>query len=425
MLRAGCGAAGTLPEPSARQRRHEGIESPAMRSLPGLIPLAAAVASCSSPPSTAGYRDDADFLRAHTPTIEIASGTGAFLVCPELQGRVMTAAVALSGAGTGFVNRDAVAAPDWSGAFANFGGVERFWIGPESGPSAFFFAPGQAHTRENWRVPEGLNRGAFAVTERSATRVVLEREITLANLSGARFPMHVRRALDAPAAAEISAALGGQASGVNLPHVAFRSRTTVTNRGDGAWTQAGGLPCIWILGMFAPGPRAWAIAPFGPTPDPDGGPAVRADYFGQVPPERFKMGTNFALFRADAQQVGKIGVLRNRAADRLGAWDPDSRILTVVKFGPLERDRPYMSEHWGETLPAPYYGDVVNSYNHGGPEPFFELETSSRALALPAGGAHTHESLTIQVRVESDAMLDALLRSALGVDPAEFRRLAD
>jgi hypothetical protein len=383
------------------------------------------LASCSNPPSASGYHDEASFLHARTPTIEIASGTGAFLVCPELQGRVMTAAVTRAGAGTGFVNRDAVAAPDWSGAFANFGGVERFWIGPESGPSAFFFAPGLTHTRENWRVPDGINRGAFTVTERNATGIVLERELTLTNLMGARFSMHVRRALDAPTAAEVSAALGGQAGGFDLPHVAFRSRTTVTNRGEVEWTQAGGLPCIWILGMFAPGPRAWAIAPFGATPDPDGGPAVRADYFGQVPPDRFKLGTNFALFRADARQVGKIGVLRNRAADRVGAWDFDSRILTVVKFGPVERDRPYMSEHWGETLPDPFYGDVVNSYNHGGPEPFFELETSSRALALPAGGAHTHASLTIQVYVASDAILDALLRSALGVDPAEFRRLAE
>lgn len=387
-----------------------------------LLTLAPAVAACSSAPS---FRGDADFLADHVATHEIASGTGAFLVCPDLQGRVMTAAVEPDGASLGFVNRAAVAAPDWDGAFANFGGAERFWIGPESGPYAFFFAPGQAHVRENWRVPPGLNQGAFDVVEQGPHGLTLQREITLTNLRGTVFQMRVRRAIEAPSEAEVVAALGGRGGTLNAPWTAFRSRTTVTNLGPTRWTRDGGLPCIWILGMFAPGARTWAIAPFGPAADPDGGPPVRADYFGQVPPDRFKLGSNFALFRADAQQVGKIGVLRNRAVDRVAAWDPDTRILTLITFGPVDRGAPYLSESWGTDLPDPYYGDVVNSYNHGGPEPFYELETSSRALELAPNAAHAHESLTIHVQVPTDAMLDALLKTALGVDAAEFRRLAE
>lgn len=393
-----------------------------MRSAPFLLTLLPALAACSS--TTASFRSDAEFLREHTPTIEIASGTGSFLVCPELQGRVMSTAVSADGRSLGFVNRPMISAPDLNGAFANYGGVERFWIGPESGPFAFFFDRGQEHTRDNWHTPAGLNLGAFDIVKQDASAVTLERPVTLMNLKGTVMQMRVRRELQAAQAGEVAAALGGGGTGMNLPWTGFISRTTVTNAGAAAWTKEGGLPCIWNVGMFAPGARTWAIAPFGPNADPDGGPAVRADYFGQVPPERFRMGSNFALFRADAAEVGKIGVLRNRATDRVASWNPDTRIFTLVKFGPIHANSPYLSEHWGLELPDPYYGDVVNVYNHGGPEQFYELESSSRALSLAPGASHTHQSLTIQLMVEDDAVLDALLRSALGIDPAEFRALA-
>lgn len=392
-----------------------------MRSSPFLLTLLPALAACSS--NATSYGSDADFLREHTPVIEIVSGTGSFLVCPELQGRVMTSAVGAGASSLGFVNRPAIENPDPNAAFANYGGIERFWIGPESGPYAIFFDRGQEHTRENWHTPSGLNRGAFDVIKQDAGAVALERLVTLMNLKGTVLQMKVRRELQAAQPGEVAAALGGEA-GRGAAWTGFLSRTTVTNTGDAAWTAEGGLPCIWILGMFAPGPNAWAIAPFGPTADPDGGPAVRSDYFGPVPPERFRMGSNFAIFRADSAEVGKIGVLRNRATDRVASWDPDARIFTLVQFGPVHANAPYLSEHWGADLPDPYYGDVANVYNHGGPEQFYELESSSRALALAPGASYTHQSLTIQILVTSDAQLDALLRAALGLDPAEFRGLA-
>jgi len=393
-----------------------------MRLSPFLLTLTPALAACSS--ASNNYRGDADFLASHTPTVEIASGTGSFVVCPALQGRVMTSSVGSGGASLGFVNRAMIESPDLNGAFANYGGLERFWVGPESGPYAFFFDRGQEHTRDNWHVPAGLNLGPFEIVKQEDAAVTLERLVTLMNLKGTVMRMKVRREIAAPAPAKVAAALGGSAAGMELSWTGFQSRTTLTNAGEEAWTKEGGLPCIWNVGMFAPGPRAWAIAPFGPKPDPDGGPAVRADYFGQVPPERFKMGSNFALLRADSLEVGKMGVLRNRAVDRLGSWDPDTRILTIVKFGPIDANAPYLSEHWGIELPDPYYGDVSNVYNNGGPDLFYELETSSRALALAPGDSHTHESLTLQLLVPDDATLDTLLRAALGVDPAEFRSLA-
>lgn len=345
------------------------------------------------------------------------------MVATDLQGRVMTAATDENGPSLGYVNRDALVHVETGGPFANYGGAERFWIGPESGPYAFFFEAGMPHERELWRVPLGLNEGAFRVTGTDEKRIRMERDLELRNIAGGEFRMRVTREVDVPFPAEVRAAMGGVALAGHW--TAYRSRTTVVNTGPRAWTKEEGLPCIWVLGMFRPGEETWVIAPFRTdTFDPDGGPAVRSDYFGAVPRDRFRLGTNFALFKADAAQVGKIGVLRNRAVDRIAAWDPETRIFTLLVFSPIDRSAPYMSEHWGTTLPDPYYGDVVNAYNHGGPEPFFELETSSPALGLAPGASHTHVVMTIHARLDDDATLARILRSALGVGPDEFAQLS-
>jgi hypothetical protein len=76
-----------------------------------------------------------------------------------------------------------------------------------------------------------------------------------------------------------------------------------------------------------------------------------------------------------------------------------------------------MWEHQKE----PYAGDVVNSYNDGPTAPgkpalggFYELETSSPALALApkATAEHTHRTLHF---VGEKASLNAIAEAALGV----------
>jgi hypothetical protein len=205
----------------------------------------------------------------------------------------------------------------------------------------------------------------------------------------------------------------------------WSTETVVVNVGDTPWTRDGGLPCVWVIGMFAPGDDAWVIAPFRPDhADPDGGPPVRADHFGEVPEDRFRIGDGFAVFRADARAEGKIGVLRDRARDRIAAWDPDTGVLTVVFFGPIDREAPYLSEQWGESLETPYYGDVANAYNSGA-EPFFELESSSPALELEPGGRHLHRHVTLHFRPEGGVALETLVRGALGLAWQDVQDLID
>ena len=69
----------------------------------------------------------------------------------------------------------------------------------------------------------------------------------------------------------------------------------------------------------------------------------------------------------------------------------------------------------------PFGGDVVNSYNDGPSQPggtqlgkFYELESSSPALALKPGQTATHRHLTIHFTGE-EAKLNLLSKAVLGV----------
>ena len=87
---------------------------------------------------------------------------------------------------------------------------------------------------------------------------------------------------------------------------------------------------------------------------------------------------------------------------------------------------PYVNSMW-EIQRDPYKGDVVNSYNDGPPAPgkpalgpFYELETSSPALALPPGDRYTHVHRTFHL-VGPEAELDAIAKATLGVSVAELK----
>ena len=150
---------------------------------------------------------------------------------------------------------------------------------------------------------------------------------------------------------------------------------------------------------------------------------MRGEYFGELDEKRLRIADDFAIFRTDGKYRSKIGILRNRARNVMGAYDPKTKVLTVVQFGPIDENADYVDERW-VTEGDPFYGDVINSYNHSGPEPFFELESSSPALALAPGESHAHESTTMQFRFADEAQLAAAVRTALGLDWAEVKKLA-
>ncbi len=376
--------------------------------------------SCAAPfMDESTLAEDKAFLLEHAGAHELSSGDGWVLVSPDLQGRVMTSGLEADEAGFGFVHRDLIEDPPEQANFYNYGGEERFWFGPEGGPYALFFGDSEERDFAHWQVPAALNEGAFELISREPDRIRMRRSMRLRNAVGSWFETEVERSVEVPLEQEVAQWIGGLPEGVEW--VGFRSRNRVRNTGARAWARETGLPCIWILSMFSPGERTWVIAPF--RPQGEGAP-LRSDYFGEVPPERLRYAEDFALFRADSALRSKIGTLRDRALPVAGAYDPDRKLLTLVRFGPIDYTAPYVDESWPVDQADPYYGDVMNSYNHGGPEPFYEIESSSPALELAPGQAYEHEHLTVHLRFADDADLAKAVEQALGVDWEQVRALA-
>jgi hypothetical protein len=98
-------------------------------------------------------------------------------------------------------------------------------------------------------------------------------------------------------------------------------------------------------------------------------------------------------------------------------------MLTLVKFD-LDPAGKYLSSKW-EQHEDPYSGDVFNAYNDGPLEggsqlgPFYELESSSPAVALAPGESLRHRHLTVHITGSED-QLSRVASAVLGVSLQEM-----
>jgi len=376
---------------------------------------------------TSSYADDLAFLRKHTDIVELtAPGKARVAVAPKYQGRVMTST--LDGESSfGWLNAKFIAAGAVDERFNNYGGEDRFWLGPEAGQFGLWFAPGEPFDTAHWKTPAGFDRGGFAITSQGRHSLATASQFDVSNASGTTFRCAVKRTISALDDEQAAEHLGvPMPSGVRM--VAFESANTLVNAGPDAWTRKGGLLSIWTLGQFKPLPRGKVIVPFRPGDEKDLGPRAMTDYFCKLPPERGRLGDDCLLFSCDGQFRSKIGISPRRAKRVLGSFDPDAKVLTIVQFNlpSAAAKLPYVNSLW-ETQKDPFAGDVVNSYNDGEEYPgagqfgpFYEIETSSPAAELKAGESITHAHRTYHFGGDLDA-LNALSRKVLGVDLGAIR----
>ncbi len=324
-----------------------------------------------------------------------------------------------------WVNRELIATDKFTQHINVFGGEDRFWLGPEGGQFSIFFAKGATFDLDHWFTPASLDTEPFKVVSKAADRVLCRRDIQLTNHSGVPFSLEVDREVRLASA---DAALGKL--GLKLPagvkSVAFESVNSIKNTGSKAWTQETGLLSIWILGMYNASTQATIVIPFETGTEAQRGPIVNDTYFGKVPADRLIVKNGVMFFRADANCRGKIGLSPKRAKPLLGSYDASTHTLTLVQFTLPKGVTDYVNSMW-ELQKNPFAGDTVNSYNDGPSKPgakqmgkFFELESSSPALALQPGAsaAHIHQTIHLQ---GSEQQLDAIARSALGVGLEEIK----
>jgi hypothetical protein len=375
------------------------------------------------------YAADLAFLAEHTKVIElVGSAQCRVLVAPQYQGRVMTSTLdGKGGRGFGWINAAQIESAGNNEVFNNYGGEDRFWLGPEGGQFSLWFKNGQPMELGTWRTPPGFNEGAFDVTSQGRKSVAMAAHFDVTNYSGTEFHCAVKRTVSVLDQDQMAEQLG-----VILPagvkSVAFKSSNVLANLGEEAWTIQGGLLSIWVLGQFRPLPRGRVIVPFIPGEDKTLGAKATTDYFGPLPAERCSVGDDRVLFACDGRFRSKIGVSPARAKGVLGSYDPDGQVLTVIQFNQPggAAKLPYVNSLW-ELQDKPFAGDAINSYNDATEEThapgqsggFYEMETSSPAAALAPGAAITHCHRTYHF-AGSKEDLAGIAKTVLGVELGEI-----
>jgi hypothetical protein len=368
------------------------------------------------------FSDDLQFLQAHTDVLVLRAPDSPALVVVSggLQGRVMTStARGMNGRSFGWINRPLFESGDTLEHMNAFGGEERFWLGPEGGQYSIFFKKGDPFDLDHWQTPRLIDLDSYSLRESTDHRAVFEKDASLTNYSGFRFNFRIERTIEMLSKTEIRQNLG-LPDALDLPVVGYQTNNQLINTGSEDWKEETGLLSIWLLGMYNPSESTTVIIPYYEGEESDFGPVVNDTYFGKVPEDRLKMKDNVIYFKGDGKYRSKIGLSPARAKNVCGSYDTENQLLTIVQYSKPEGMNRYVNSLW-EIQEEPYRGDVINSYNDGPPEPgksplgpFYELETSSPALALKKGESDIHIQRTYHFEGE-EAMLDQIMQQILGV----------
>jgi hypothetical protein len=385
--------------------------------------------SLSPHAGAATFGDDVAFLKGHLKDLIVlsdAKGQAKVALAPGYQGRVMTStAGGDAGISFGWINREFIAAGKLVPHMNAFGGEERFWLGPEGGQFSIFFPKGAKFEFNDWQTPPPIDSLPFKVVRKSTAEAEFAAEFSLTNYSGTQFHLDVARTVRLLDTAAAWNKLGVPAA-QDVSLIAFESDNKITNAGKKAWEKESGLLSIWILSMFNPGPSATIVAPIKPGPESELGVKVTSDYFGSIPADRLVVKDNVIFLSADGKYRSKIGLNPKRSKAVLGAYDADTKVLTIAQFTQPASVTDYVNSLW-KLQDKPYGGDAANSYNDGPATPgakpmgpFFELESSSPAAALAPGKSLSHIHRTIHLSGPEPA-LDKVARATLGVSLDEIK----
>jgi hypothetical protein len=340
-------------------------------------------------PGSFGY--DLQFLMRYDSVIVLSNGDGArVVVSPKYQGKVFTStATGDSGTSFGWIHYKAFGGkPDPH--MNAYGGEDRLWLGPEGGRFSLFFPPGARMEFANWKTPAPFDTEPWDVTARTDSSVTLRKDMQLVNYAGTRLNLSISRQVRILDQAAIHNGLS-LPDGVDVQAVGYCTVNSLTNTGGQPWTEATGMPCLWMLDMFPPSDSTVIVVPYLLG---DGSKPATTDYFGEIPAARIKADSGFLFFRADGKSRGKLGIHPLRAREMAGSYDAKRHVLTIISFT-VDGQARYLNQEWNTTKP-PFSGDAVNAYNDGpladGSQmgPFYELESVSPAAFLAPGQELTH-----------------------------------
>jgi hypothetical protein len=369
---------------------------------------------------TYGY--DLNVLKAHTKPIELKNGNARVIISPEYQGRVMTSSAdGEKGLSYGWINHDLIRSGEVTKHIYPVGGEERFWLGPEGGQFSVFFEAGSSFDFNEWQTPACIDSETYDLVSSSETYAEFSKSVQIKNFSNFLFEFDVSRKIILLNNSEIKNEFGVVFQ-ESVKSVGYKSVNQLTNTGTVEWKKETGLLSIWLLGMFNPSPEVTIVVPYKTGVESDY--IVKDDYFGKVSPDRLVVKDGFVFFKGDGKQRGKIGIPPQRAVPILGSYDAANKLLTVVKCEVPEGVTDYVNSAW-EIQEFPYKGDAINSYNDGPLEdgsqlgPFYEMETSSPAIALNPRGKEIFSQSTVHFQ-GTEEELNALCQQIFNISLNEI-----
>jgi hypothetical protein len=370
---------------------------------------------------TYGY--DLNLLRDFPTAVELKNGDSRLIISLKYQGRVMTSSTnGYEGRSHGWINHELIESGEVLPQFNPVGGEERFWLGPEGGQYSLYFKPGSSFEFENWQVPASIDTIPFDVFLATDSVAVFLKDMEVENYNNYKFEFELTRKVHLLGKPMIEEILG-----ISVPEkvkfVGYESTNMVKNKTGEDWKKENGLISIWMLGMFTPSPEVTMIIPYKTGVSSDY--IVKDDYFGKIPKDRLKIDDGIIYFKGDGKQRGKIGIPPRRAMPVIGSYDAANKVLTLLKSDVPEGVTDYVNSAW-EKQRYPYRGDAINAYNDGPLEngeqlgPFYELESSSPALALEKDSTGTYIQSTYHFEGEEEA-LDSICKQVFNVSLEEVK----
>lgn len=366
---------------------------------------------------TNSFIDDLTLLQKNFDPIVLANGSQKVIILGELQARAMVSTLqGNKGESIGWFKRKILNNDTYKASDA-LGGADRLWFGPEAGPYAVFFKPNTEQTVKNIHLPEAMSTQPYQLIEQSKTSALFRADSKITNYQGFRFEFTVDRSIKLLNRVT-SEPLINTAIPQAVDFVAYTANTLITNQGDQAWSKDTGLLSIWDLGAFDPSPSNTVVIPV------HGKPKNVVRYFSDIKPSHTQITDTHVFYHADAGYMNKIGIRPENTKPIMGAWDSERQLLTLIVFSFKPDEGAFVSSVWGEAH-IPYGGDVINVFNDGLYEgkpmfgPFYELESSSHALALAPGESQSHAHTTMHFK-GTYKELDAICQASLGVSLSDI-----
>jgi hypothetical protein len=373
--------------------------------------------AAAGPPAQGSFGYDLAFIRHQdSGALVLQRGEAKLLISPKYQAKVFTStATGDTGPSFGWIHYKAFGGPQDPHMNA-YGGENRLWLGPEGGRFSLYFARDAKMDFAHWKTPAAFDTEPWRLAAQTPAGVRLEKDMQLTNYHGTALSLLVTRNISIFSSPEIDKVLKlGPDSSVHA--VGYRTENLLTNKGKRPWTEASGMPCLWLLDMFNPSPSTTIFIPYGGVPKDTTRPAT-TDYFGEIPGDRIRYTDGKLFFKADGKSRGKLGMHPIRARPVAGSYDAKNQVLTIILFD-VDPSGRYLNQEWNIAKP-PFSGDAVNAYNDGpladGSQmgPFYELESVSQAAFLQPGASLAHQHCVFHF-TGAKAGLDKISRRVLGV----------